>query len=232
MKKIITALATLCIASTVSITAHADDMLDKEYIASEIWEDVWLGKDDDGTEFPEASYKHHLLVEWIDDNYGSDDYDWSEIGELKYGYKDYYNNLIEEWNFNDDRNGNWIIETEDNSYRFEILGGKWNMIDQNGDTVDSFPVYSTLDEDEPNRIPAGENGDNGNGGAVGIIINGTEKPSESLDNVDGKVTASDTEKADTGNSERSESNTLPLVIGGIAVLGIGVGGVILYKKRK
>ncbi len=232
MKKIITALTTLCIASTVSITAYADEILNKEYIESEIWKEVWLGKDDDGTEFPETSYKHHLLVEWIDEHYGSDDYDWSEIGELKYGYKDYYNNLVEEWDFNDDKNGNWNIETEDNSYRFELLGGKWNMIDQNGNTIDTFPVYSTLDEDKSNRVPAGENGSSGNGGAVGVIINGTEKPSESFEDTDGKVTASSTNKADTINFERSEINTLLIVVSGIAVFGIGVGGVTLYKKRK
>ena len=88
MKKIITTLATLCIASSLGITAHAAEILDKDYIESEIWTEIWLGKGDDGTEYPEASYKHHLLDEWIDENYGSDEYDWTELGELKYEYKD------------------------------------------------------------------------------------------------------------------------------------------------
>ncbi len=61
MKKIITALTTLCIASSVSLTAHAAENLDRDYIETEIWEDMWNGKDDNGLDFPEASYKHHLL---------------------------------------------------------------------------------------------------------------------------------------------------------------------------
>lgn len=234
MKRFITVLTTFCIASSVNFTVHAAEMLDKDYISSEIWSEMWLGKGDDGTEYPEGSYKHHLLAEWLDENYGSDDYDWSEIGELKYEYKDYYNRLIEDWDFNDDRNGNWTIDAEDNSYHFEVIGGKWSMIDQNGDTVDTFPIYSTLDEDEetPDRIPAGKNDNNGNGGAVGIIIDGTEKPSESLESENGKVSASSTSKATTSDFGRSENNALPLVFGGIAIVGIGTGGVILYKKRK
>lgn len=228
MKKFISALAALFLASAVSLTAYADETLDRDYIESEIWEEVWLGKDDDGTAFPEASYKHHILDKWLDENYGSDEYNWSEIGELKYAYKDYYDTLTEGWDFNDDDNGSWTIETEDNSYRFEMVGGKWNMIDQNGDTVEMFPPFSTLEENE-NRIPAG---DNGNSDAVGIAIDGTKKPSESLDDTDGKVTADSTEQADKGNSERSGSNTLPLVVGGVAVAVIGVVGIVVYKKRK
>ena len=45
-------LAALFIASAVSLTAYAEETLDRDYIESEIWEEVWLGKDDDGTEFP------------------------------------------------------------------------------------------------------------------------------------------------------------------------------------
>ena len=48
MKKIITAFATLCIASSVSLTAHAAEALDRDYIEAEIWEDMWNGKGDNG----------------------------------------------------------------------------------------------------------------------------------------------------------------------------------------
>ena len=97
MKKIITTIAVTAISISMSLTAYAADMLDKNYIESEIWEDIWLGKSDNGTEFPEASFKHHLLDEWITQNYGSDDFDWSELGELKYQYKRYYENYIAGW---------------------------------------------------------------------------------------------------------------------------------------
>ena len=63
MKKIITTIAVTAISISMSLTAYAADMLDKNYIESEIWEDIWLGKSDNGTEFPEASFKHHLLDE-------------------------------------------------------------------------------------------------------------------------------------------------------------------------
>ena len=69
-------------------------MLDKEYIVREIWSDWWNGKGDDGLIFPEASYKHHILTEWVNDNYGDDNYDWSKIGQLNYNFKDYYDELI------------------------------------------------------------------------------------------------------------------------------------------
>lgn len=229
MKKIITTLAALCIVSSVGITAHAAEILDKDYIESEIWEEMWLGTNDDGTEFPEASFNHHILSKWIDENYGSDEYDWTALGELKYEYKDYYNRLIEDWDFNDDRNGNWTIDTEDNSYHFQLIGGQWNMIDKNGDTVEMFPVFSTLEEDTTERV-YNEDTESNDSGAVGIAGNGAEKPSESLDKSDSKVSAKSTEKATEGVHERPESNPLPLVIGGIAI--VGIGGAIMFKKRK
>ena len=230
MKKIITTLATLCIASSLGITAHAAEILDKDYIESEIWTEIWLGKGDDGTEYPEASYKHHLLDEWIDENYGSDEYDWTELGELKYEYKDYYNRLIAEWDFNDDRNGNWTIDTEDNSYRFQIVGGQWNMIDKNGDTVDSFPIFSTLEEN-PDYQPLDDSGSSGNR-VIGSVESKAETPTVALDSENDKVTANSTEKAVESVSERSENSAIPIAVGCLAVVGIGVVGIILYKKRK
>lgn len=230
MKKIITTLATLCIASSLGITAHAAEILDKDYIESEIWTEIWLGKGDDGTEYPEASYKHHLLDEWIDENYGSDEYDWTELGELKYEYKDYYNRLIAEWDFNDDRNGNWTIDTEDNSYRFQLVGGQWNMIDKNGDTVDSFPIFSTLEEN-PDYQPLDDSGSSGNR-VIGSVESKAETPTVALDSENNKVTANSTEKAVESVSERSENSAIPIAVGCLAVVGIGVVGIILYKKRK
>ena len=83
MKKMILSLAIMAVFLAIPLTAHAAEMLEKDYIKAEIWEEVWLGKSDDGTEFPESSYKHHLLDKWVDENYGDDDYDWTAIGELK-----------------------------------------------------------------------------------------------------------------------------------------------------
>ena len=84
------------------MTAYVDDMLDKDYIVREIWSDWWNGKGDDGLVFPEASYKHHILTDWVNDNYGDDNYDWSKIGQLNYNFKDYYDELTDNWNFKDE----------------------------------------------------------------------------------------------------------------------------------
>lgn len=137
MKKFITAVFCTALAISSGFAAYAAENLDRDYIEAEIWEDMWNGKGDDGLIYPEASYKHHLLDQWLDDNYGSDGYDWTALGELKYRYKDYYRSYIEGWDFEDDDNGGWTITTEDNRYSFYLLNGAWQMIDQNGDTVDT-----------------------------------------------------------------------------------------------
>lgn len=146
MKKILTAICCTAMMFLPKMpTVYAAEMLDRDYIESEIWEDMWYGKGDDGTIFPEGSYKHHLLDEWLNDNYGSDEYDWSELGELKYEYKRYYQDIIEEWDFNDDNSGNWTIDTPEHSYSFIYWQNQWIMTDENGNTVDSFPPFSTLE---------------------------------------------------------------------------------------
>ena len=61
MKKMILSLAIMAVFLAFPTVAQAEEMLEKDYITSEIWEEIWLGKSDDGTEFPESSYKHHLL---------------------------------------------------------------------------------------------------------------------------------------------------------------------------
>lgn len=229
MKKIITAIAVTAMSLTLSLTAHAAEILDKDYIETEIWEEVWLGKNDNGTDFPEASYKHHLLDEWIDDNYGSDEYDWSELGELKYQYKDYYNNLTENWDFNDDDNGSWTIETEDNSYRFELLNGSWNMIDKNGDTVAMFPPFSTEETEIP---PINGNSPNNDGNnpnrVIGQVIERRSTTSE--DDSNSEYNLSD--KAKESRTEPSKGIIVPIVIGSVALVIIGTVFLVIRKKKK
>ena len=145
IRKIIPIMAGIALIGSANLTAYADDMPDKDYIISEIWFDWWHGKGDDGLVFPEASYKHHILTEWVNDNYGSDDYDWSKIGQLNYNFKDYYDELTENWDFND-CNGNWTIETDETIYHFNLQNGKWLMSDEKGNVIDSFMPFSTLKE--------------------------------------------------------------------------------------
>ncbi len=75
MKNIITAIMVTALALGTGLTASATEMLDRDYIKTEIWDDMWNGKGDNGIDFPEASYKHHLLDKWLDENYGSDEVD-------------------------------------------------------------------------------------------------------------------------------------------------------------
>ncbi|MDE6424861.1 MAG: hypothetical protein K2K89_01815 [Ruminococcus sp.] len=227
MKKMILSLAITAVFLAFPLTAHSAEMLEKDYIKAEIWKEVWLGKSDDGTEFPEYSYKHHLLDKWVDENYGDDDYDWTAIGELKYSYRNYYKNLTENWDFNDD-NGIWTIETEDNFYSFQLINNQWNMLDENGSTVDIFPIFSTIEEEKIER-PIDDSG-NSSPRVIGDVIR-TEMPSESHANSDGKVTEETIENAVEIDLKRSDSSPLPFVIGGLAIVGVGTG-IVLYKKKK
>lgn len=207
MKKFIITLSALIItALPFSVTAYAAENLDRDYIEAEIWDDMWNGKGDNGIDFPEASYKHHLLDKWLDENYGSDEYDWSELGELKYEYKDYYRSYIEDFDFNDDDNGNWTIETPEHSYSFTYWQDNWIMTDENGNTVDSFPPFSTLKDDEEPEVPQGRHiDDDGNGSprVIGKVSGGTESASEGASGADSEVTpdtASSVSESRSGNS--------------------------------
>lgn len=165
IQKIILIAASITLIGSASLTAYADDMLDKDYIVREIWSDWWHGKGDDGLIFPEASYKHHILTDWVNDNYGNDNYDWSKIGQLNYNFKDYYDELTDNWNFNDDRDGNWTIITDETTYHFNLQNGKWLMSDDNGNVIDSFMPFSTLTEDAGEVKYNSVTADNGNGTA-------------------------------------------------------------------
>lgn len=74
MKKFITAVFCTAIALSSGLNVYAAEILERDYIEAEIWEEMWNGKGDNGLEYPEASYKHHLLDKWLDDNYSTGGY--------------------------------------------------------------------------------------------------------------------------------------------------------------
>lgn len=236
MKKFIITLSAFIITSMpFSVTAYATENLDRDYIEAEIWDDMWNGKGDNGIDFPEASYKHHLLDKWLDENYGSEEYDWSELGELKYEYKDYYRNYIEDFDFNDDDNGNWTIETPEHSYSFTYWQDSWIMTDENGNTVDSFLPFSTLKEDEEPEVPQGKHiDDDGNGSprVIGKVSGGTESASEGASGADSEVTPDTASSGSESRSGASESNPMPIIAGVAIAAGVGVGGYFMMKKKK
>lgn len=236
MKKfIITLSAFIITALPFSVTAYSAENLDRDYIEAEIWDDMWNGKGDNGIDFPEASYKHHLLDKWLDENYGSDEYDWSELGELKYEYKNYYRSYIEDFDFNDDDNGNWTIETPEHSYSFTYWQDNWIMTDENGNTVDSFPPFSTLKDDEELEVPQGRHIDNdGNGSprVIGKVSGGTESAYEGTSGADSEVTPDTASSGSESRSGASESNPVPIIAGVAIAAGVGVGGYFMMKKKK
>ena len=235
MKKIITTVFCTAIALCSGLNVYAAEILERDYIEAEIWEDMWNGKGDNGIDFPEASYKHHLLDKWLDENYGSDEYDWTELGELKYEYKDYYRSYIEDFDFNDDDNGNWTIETPEHSYSFTYWQDNWIMTDENGNTVDSFPPFSTLKDDEEPEVPQGKHiDDDGNGSprVIGKVSGGTESASEGGSSAEGNDTPDSQSSVSEGESEHSGANPLAIIAGVAALAGVGGIGYYMTKKRK
>ena len=235
MKKIITTVFCTAIALCSGLNVYAAEILERDYIEAEIWEDMWNGKGDNGIDFPEASYKHHLLDKWLDENYGSDEYDWTELGELKYEYKDYYRSYIEDFDFNDDDNGNWTIETPEHSYSFTYWQDNWIMTDENGNTEDSFPPFSTLKDDEEPEVPQGKHiDDDGNGSprVIGKVSGGTESASEGGSSAEGNDTPDSQSSVSEGDSEHSGANPLAIIAGVAALAGVGGIGYYMTKKRK
>ena len=223
IQKIIPIAASITLIGSASLTAYADNMLDKDYIVREIWSDWWNGKGDDGLVFPEASYKHHILTEWVNDNYGDDNYDWSKIGQLNYNFKDYYDELTDNWNFNDDRDGNWTIITDETTYHFNLQNGKWLMSDDNGNVIDSFIPFSTLTEDTAQEGYHSVTADNGKGTA--------HRVGENL-KIDDDTTVDISEEATASTSEKKTSNGLIYGIGGMVLAGIAVLAEFLIKRKR
>ena len=231
MTKIITAVFCTALLFCSATTAYADEAPDRESLENAIWEDIWNGKGDNGLDYPEASYKHHLLDKWLDENYGTGAYDWTDVGEVTHGYRRYYRDLIDGWDFDDDNNGGWTIEIEDNLFSFTLLNGNWQMIDKNGNTVDSFPPFSTLAE-ETERESSIEINDNCDESprVIGEVTGRTEMASISVPASEAKDTNDSPSNDSEGNSAHSETNPLP-VVAGVAALA-GVGGISYYFTRK
>lgn len=234
MKKIITAMFCIALALSSGFTAYATETPDRESLETAIWEDLWNGKGDNGLEYPEASYKHHLLDKWLDENYGTGAYDWSDVGEVTHGYRRYYRSLIDGWDFEDDNNGGWTIDTEDNHYSFTLLNGNWQMIDKNGDTVDSFPPFSTLKDTEHEATGGYEIHDDGEDSprVIGEVTARTETASGDGCSTEGNDTTVSPSSGSEGTPAQSGANPLPIIAGVAALAGVGGAGYYIMKKRK
>ena len=111
--------------ATMPIGVYADEQVNKDYIADLIWEEWWFGTPEDGTQFPEASYEHHLIESWLDENF--DEYK-DDVPYAIYAYREYYKDLVSNWAFEDDDNGNYYItDLDGNILILSTANGIWLM---------------------------------------------------------------------------------------------------------
>lgn len=145
------------------------------------------------------------------------------FGQLNYNFKDYYDELTDNWNFNDDRDGNWTIITDETTYHFNLQNGKWLMSDDNGNVIDSFMPFSTLTEDTAEENQNSIIADAGNRTAHRVGENFKIEADTTID-VSEEITES--------TSEKKSFNGLIYGIGGIILAGIAVlAGFLIRKKR-
>lgn len=157
----------------------------------------------------------------------------TDVGEVTHGYRKYYRDLIDGWDFEDDNSGNWTIETEDNFYSFTLLNGNWQMIDKNGDTVDTFPPFSTL-KDEPEESTGGyQINDNGEDSprVIGEVAGGTGTTSEGGSSAEGNDTPI-VRQAVLRAILRSLRQILCLSLQEWLLAGVGGAAYYFTKKRK
>ncbi len=108
------------------------------------------------------------------------------------------------------------------------------MIDRNGDTVDTFPPFSTL-KDEPEESTIGHQiNDNGEDSprVIGEVTARTETTSEGGSSAEGNDTPDNSSSVSEGDSERSGANPLAIIAGVAALAGVGGIGYYITKKRK
>ena len=108
------------------------------------------------------------------------------------------------------------------------------MIDKNGNTVDSFPPFSTL-KDEPKESTGGyQINDNGEDSprVIGEVAGGTETASEGGSYVEGNVSTISATSGSEVDSDGSGASSLAIIAGVAALAGVGGAGYYIMKKRK
>ena len=108
------------------------------------------------------------------------------------------------------------------------------MTDKNGDTVDTFPPYSTLEEDDPEIADGYEINDDGADSprVIGKVTGGTETTSEGGSSAEGNDTPGSPSSDSESDSELSGANPLAIIAGVAALAGVGGAAYYFTKKRK
>lgn len=242
--------AAMLTAGVSALPVAAEDYPTEEEIIDTIWEDWWYGEPEDGTTFPEGSYERHVITEWVADNYEEIK---SDVSYAVYQYRQYYKDMTDEWSFKDDDNGNFYIADLDGNpiYHFNFVDGKWNMADENGNVVDSFMPFSTLEEEDDDYDPEDDefddeyNEDSDMPQAQQAVtaeqkatqnINRSDDTSNSVHRVTGTISPepqAETAVTTSTTSEKENTNNgwkYGVAIGGVAV--VAVAGGLYYKSRK
>ena len=253
-KMILTVIASVMLAAGASaLPVAAEDYPTEEEIIDTISEDWWYGEPEDGTTFPEGSYERHIITEWVADNYEDIK---GDVSYAVYQYRQYYKDMTDEWSFKDDDNGNFYIADLDGNpiYHFNFVDVKWNMADENGNVVDSFMPFSTLEEEDDDYDPEDDESDEEYNEDSDISdmpqaeqavtaeqkgtqnINRSDDTSNSVHRVTGTVAPepqAETAVTTSTTSEKENTNNgwkYGVAIGGVAV--VAVGGGLYYKNRK
>ena len=121
-------------------------------------------------------------------------------------------------------------------YDFGVTGTKTEHRDglQNGDTVDSFPPFSTLEEDDPEIADGYEINDDGADSprVIGKVTGGTETTSEGGSSAEGNDTTVSPSDGSEGNSDGSGASSLAIIAGVTALAGVGGAAYYFTRKRK
>jgi hypothetical protein len=274
-KKITSICAVAVLSFAASVTAFADesDYYTKEYIIDEYWTQYWEDSLP-GDENPEGSLEYHILEEWLDEEYEKSEYesgiDWSSSYSIGDAWKDYYQEKTAYWHYVDDEEtGEFYIESYDPDtdtyggdklYTFTLADGKWNMVDSNGNIVDSFDPhggdgswYAIQNEDKSSHIDDfikhmndddSEDTESDSGNYVTDTYEGetaqtaqgetAAAPSITMKTETDKETAEEKTAADSSESSTDEgsSSPLPYIAGGIILIGAGgAAGYFVNKMR-
>ena len=106
------------------------------------------------------------------------------------------------------------------------------MLDENGNTVETFPTFSTLEEDSPESETTDGYKIQDNGAdsprVIGKVTEGSQTTSESISSTDSNNTDESVTSDSKGNSVR-----FTLIFAGITVVaGIGGLGYYIVKRRR
>ncbi len=238
-------------ACSAGMNVSAEGTFSREEAISKLWNSRAKSYNDDGTEFPESSWYYNVLVNWVDTNY--DDMCWStDISYWDYKYDQYYYDLINGWDFNDDNAGNWtIITDEGETYGFEYIDDQWFQYDGTGSVVDTFHPVNTLKESiTTESISTTESvtytTTKAKASAVRSTTVGNDTPKNTTaykDRYSSNQTAIRANEIDTNatavnaaqsTSEEQKNNASPMMFAfiGLTVVAAGLGAVYVIKTKK